>query len=502
MINDSIITLESVIKINESLQIEIGCLKEKLAWFEKQIFGKRSEKIIESSPLQLPLFDLPTDTLEEKKIPVPAHDRKSYKNKDSTKISFSENLPVEKVIIDLKEDEKICLHTGKPLIKIGEEVVQKLARKPYSFYIKEIIRPKYAAPKGSEEAIFVASLPESLLPRCKVDESFLADVIVKKFADHLPLYRQSEILARQGIQISRQVLSQWVIKCGFALKPLYERLSSTILSSNNLFIDEVPVDMLDPGKGKVAQTYMWVMVGGQNENPANRIYNFRQDRTHKNAADLLKNTNKETIIHSDKYGGYEALANQKQFIWCPCWAHIRRKFLDGSNGDPDFVKLVIRKIKYLFIFERIAWSHSEEKRLEIRKKYEVPIIDELISLIKNKLHEGTALPQSKFKVALGYFLGLVPHLKNYTNHSWARLDNNVAERAVRPLAIGRKNWLFLGSEEGGEAAAILLSLVQTCRAQNINPYEYLEDIMRRIMSHSFQKLDELLPGNWKKSKMG
>lgn len=497
MNNSSTSTLEAVLETNKSLQKEIEHLKEQLAWFQRQVFGKLSEKIIDSPESQLTLFDLPPNSQpKEKEVSVPAHSRKFSKNTDSTKISFPANLPIERVFIDLNEDEKICHFTGKPLVKIGEEISQKLARKPSSFYIKEIIRPKYAAPKGAEEAIFVASLPESLLSRCKMDESFLADVIVKKFVDHLPLYRQSEILGRQNIQISRQVLSQWIIKCGFALKPLYERLKSTILNSNNLFIDEVPVDMLDPGKGKVAQTYMWVIVGGKNKNPANRVYNFRQDRTHKNAVDLLKNCSKETVVHSDKYGAYEALANQKRFNWCPCWSHIRRKFLDGIRGDPDFVSLVIRKIKYLFMFERVAWNRSEEERLQIRKKYEVPIIDELIVLVKNKIYQGTALSQSKFKEALGYFLGLVPYLKNYTTLAWARIDNNVAERAVRPLAIGRKNWLFLGSEEGGEAAAILLSLVQTCRALNINPYDYLEDIMRRILSYSFQKLDDLLPQNW------
>ena len=134
-----------------------------------------------------------------------------------------------------------------------------------------------------------------------------------------------------------------------------------------------------------------------------------------------------------------------------------------------------------------------------RKEKEVPIIDELIAIVKNRTQQGAALPQSKFKDALGYFLGLIPYLKNYTKFPWARLDNNVAERAVRPLAIGRKNWLFLGSEEGGEAAAIILSLVQTCRALEINPYDYLKDVMCRIMSYSSQKLDELLPSNWAKN---
>lgn len=499
--NDSTMHLESVLEINKSLQKEIVVLKEQLTWFHRQLFGKRSEKIIPTSPEQPTLFELDPFTKSEeiKSKEINAHTRRFFKNKnDSTKISFPENLPVQRTIIDLGEHEKICPLTNKPLIKIGEEVSQKLAHTPASFFIKEIVRPKYASPKGAEEAIFVAPMPECLLTRCKADESFLANMLVQKFADHLPLYRQSEILGRQGINISRQILSQWTVKCGLALKPLYEKLKTEVLNSKNLFVDEVPVDMLKPGKGKVHQAYMWVIVGGKSENPAYRIYAFRQDRTHKNAVDLLRNCC-ESVVHSDKYGAYEALANQKLFTWCPCWAHIRRKFFDGMAGDPDFVNLVLRKIRYLFMFERVAFSRSEEERLLIRREKEIPIIDELITLVKNRLQKGSALPQSKFKEALGYFLGLTPYLKNYTAHPYARMDNNVAERAVRPLAIGRKNWLFLGCEEGGEAAAVILSLVQTCRALKINPYEYLEDVMRRIMSHPSQKLDELLPGKWVKA---
>ena len=152
------------------------------------------------------------------------------------------------------------------------------------------------------------------------------------------------------------------------------------------------------------------------------------------------------------------------------------------------------------MLERVGWSRSEEERLRIRTEKEIPIIDELIDLVKDKLINGNALAKSKFKEALGYFCGLIPFLKNYTTNPYARLDNNVAERAVRPLAIGRKNWLFLGSEEGGEAAGIILSLVQTCRSLDVNPYEYLEDVMRRLQSYNHQKIDELLPDQWVRAR--
>jgi transposase len=492
------ITLEQAIETIENLQKEVKSLTEQLDWFKRQIFGQRSEKLIHLGPqeLLLPGFELPK-LPEEQKKEISSYSRTASKD-HPTKLSFPEDLPVERTILDLKEEEKVCLETGKPLVKIGEDVTQKLAHKPGSYYIKEIVRPKYAAFKDGEKTILTPDLPESLLPKCKVDESFLADILVRKFADHLPLYRQSEILAREGIHASRQLLAQWVVKCGFALKPLYNKMLQLVLNSNNVFADEVPVDMLKPGKGSVHQAYMWVLVGGKHADPAYRIYNFRTTRQHRHVEELLEDY--QGILHSDKYGAYEKLANRKKFIWCPCWSHIRRKFFEAEGGDPKFRQLVLRKIRYLFMFERVGWNRSEEERLRIRKEKEIPIIDELIFLIKDKLVNGKAMAKSKFKEALGYFCSLIPYLKNYTTGPYARLDNNVAERAVRPLAIGRKNWLFLGSEEGGEAAATILSLVQTCRALNINPRKYLEDVMRRLMSHNSQKLEELLPDNWLKGK--
>lgn len=480
---------------------QIACLTEQIEWFKRQIFGKKSEKCIDRSNGEELYFEgfnkLSQEPSQEKQV-IPAHERAKRQKTGQDKITLPEDLPIEKQVLDIPEEEKICSETGQSLIKIGDEVTSKLAFKPGSYYIKQIIRPKYALPQNSQGGIRVASLPDGLLTRCQADESFLADILTKKFNDHLPLYRVSEILSQSGIIISRQLLSKWVIRCGLALKPLYDEMIRQVLLSENVFIDESPIPMLDPGNGKTHTAYMWVMVGGKSADPPHRIYNFRTNRQHHNALELLSGY--QGVLHSDKYGAYEALANQKQFTWCPCFAHIRRKFFEAESGDLNFRNWVLRKIRYLFMFEKVAWARSEEERLRIRQEKEEPIIDELINAIKDKLVNGKHLPKSKFKEALGYFCGLIPYLKNYTKHPWSRLDNNVAERAVRPLAIGRKNWLFVGNETGGEAAAVILSLVQTCRGLKINPREYLEDVMKRLMGHSNNKLYELLPDQWSKSK--
>lgn len=504
MISIQTITLEQLRKENSTLQDEnstfrneINNLKEQVEWFKRNLFGKRSEKIISTTneeQLEFEGFDKIQKAENNESKTIPEHQRRKPKRNGQNKITFPADLPVETTVLDISEEQKVCPETGKPLVKIGEEITYKLANKPGSFFIKAIVRPKYSSPKNPELGVITASLPDFLLQRCQADESLLADILVKKFGDHLPLYRQSEILSRSKIHISRQVLSSWVIRAGIALLPLYESMKSSILKSDNVFVDETPIRMLAPGKGKVQQAYVWVLVGGKSKDPPYRIYEFYEDRRHCNAETLLKGY--KGVLHSDKYGAYEKLANAKQYVWCPCWSHIRRKFFEAESGDRVFRDWILRKIRYLFMYDKIAWTRSPEERLKIRQEKEAPIVDEIIHAVKEKLINGGLLPKSKFKTALGYLCGLTPYLKNYTKHPFARLDNNVAERAIRPLAIGRKNWLFVGNKKGGDAAGIIYSLIQTCRGMGINPREYLEDVMRRLMGHPANKVQELLPDQW------
>ena len=484
--------------LNKELQKrdeKIDYLEEQLAWFKRQIFGKKSERVVSNlnnEQLTFEGFENSQTINEEQKKTVAAHSRRKPNRNGQDKITLDPNLPVQTTITDIPEEQKFCQESGVALVQIGVDITHKLAHEPGSYYIKEIIRPKYVHPQKEEAGILTADLPDTLLPKCRADESLLAEIMSKKFADHLPLYRIAEIMEREGVKISRKLLSQWVIRTAAALKPLYLEMLKHVLRSSNIFIDESPVKLLE--KVKCRQAYMWVVVGGDEANPPYRIYDFREDRCHDNVLDILNGY--QGILHSDKYGAYQRLAESKVITWCPCWSHIRRKFFEAEAGDPRFCQWVLRKIRYLFMLDRVAWSRSPDERLRIRQEKQIPIIDELIQRIKSKLTDGKILPKSKLREAIGYFCGLIPYLKNYTKHAFSRLDNNVAERAVRPLAIGRKNWLFFGSPDGGEAGAILLSLIQTCRGLNINPREYLEDIMRKIMNHNAQKLYELLPDQW------
>lgn len=481
-----------------SRDTKINILEEQLAWFKRQIFGKRSERIVSdlnANQLLFEGFESPVAKEKENET-APLKARRKPNRNGQDKITLPDDLPVQSIFLDIPEEQKVCQETGESLVKIGVEVSHKLAHQPGSYYIKETIRPKYANPHREEAGILIAPLPDCLLPKCRADESLLAEIITKKFVDHLPLHRIAEILKREGIEISRKLLSQWVLKSGKALEPLYNEMLKRVLASKNIYIDETPVKLWQAVKCK--QAYMWVVVGGCEANPAYRIYDFKQNRCHDNVWDILKGY--RGGLHSDKYAAYQKLAEQKIITWFPCFCHIRRKFFEAEAGDPVFRQWVLRKIRYLFMLERVAWVRSPEERLRIRQEKETPIIDELITKIKEKLGDGKILPKSKLREAMGYFCGLIPYLKNYTHHAFARMENNVAERAVRPLAIGRKNWLFFGSVDGGEAGAVLFSLVQTCRGLGINPREYLEDVMRKIMGYNSQKLYELLPDEWLNSR--
>jgi transposase len=293
-LNDELLNRENKIihltQENKSLDRENQYLKEQLDWFKRQIFGQRSERIVSdlnSQQLEFDGFENIARPHEEEKKTVASHIRRKPNRNGQDKITLPSDLPVKTTILDIPKEEKFCKETGQPLVQIGVEITHKLAHEPGSYYIKEIIRPKYVNPKKEEAGVITTELPDTLLPKCRADESLLAEIIVKKFADHLPLYRIAESMEREGIKISRKLLSQWVVKSGMALKPLYDEMLKRILNGKNIFIDETPVKLWELEKCK--QAYIWVVVGGADcSDPPYRVYEFKEDRSHDNVLDILK----------------------------------------------------------------------------------------------------------------------------------------------------------------------------------------------------------------------
>ena len=496
--------MENVFQENTFLKQELASAKsiiaemrEQLDWFKKQFFGAKSERLIDDDQEQLQFPGLEVLKEEPEGIRVKGHTREKI-SQEKTKIEYPENLPKEQIFLDIPEEQKVCPITGEPLKKIGEEISQKLAYNPGAYFIKEFIRPKYVSPSHPELGVMVKGMPGGIFLKSKVDESLLSHIITMKFADHLPLYRIQEILERDQVKVSRQILSHWVLEVGENLIPLYDLMEKRILENSSLFVDETPIKVLVKGKKTAHEGYMWVYRGGGGLDPPYTLYDFCMNRNHSNVINKLESY--KGLLHSDKYGAYETLSKKKEIIWQPCMAHVRRYFIEAQVGDQEFKAWVLKKIRYLYMFERVAKVRSREERIKIRKEKEQPIIEELIEKVKKKLIEGKSLPKSKYTKALHYFIGVANHIGNYLEHEEAHIDNNMAERAIRPLTIGRKNWLFVGSEKGGKAAATLLSLIQTCRYLKINPREYIEDVMRRLMDHPASKLEEFLPDKWAKRR--
>jgi transposase len=479
------------------LEGEMGVLKEQLAWMKKQIFGAKSERFIDLESQPLLDFGLgnPTPQPEPEKQEVRYNRKKSSKNRGSDTISFPDNLPVRRVELIVPPEDRICPETGQPLVYIGSDISRKLGRTAEQFFIIEYVRPKYASKAAPDLGIVTAALPDAVIPRCPADESLLAYILTSKFADHLPLYRQVEILQRADIKISRQTLSKWVLTLGAALSPIYDMMREQVLASEAIFSDETPILLQVRGKSRCQKAYMWIYVGGGGGDPPYRFFEFCLNRNHEHPLKTLKHY--KGYLHTDKYGAYEKLALVEGIVWCPCMAHVRRYFVEADGGaDKELLRRILRKIRHLFMLERVAWARSDEERLRIRDKIEKPVLEQLTQMVQERILAGGLIPRSSLAKALHYYQGLAPYLPNYLKHPDARLDNNVSERGIRPLTVGRKNWLFVGSEDGGRAAATVLSLVQTCRNLNINPQEYLEDVLRRIMGHPAKHLAELLPDKW------
>jgi transposase len=283
----SIETLEK--EITEQ-RAEILYLKEQNTWLLRQIFGKKSERLIDANPEQLKLDGFESANTEKSKTQtISSHERKTTTRTGEDTIRLPEDLPVETVVIDLPEEEKICKETGLPLQKIGEEISHKLAHRPGSFFLKKIVRPKYAHPKQEEKGVTIACMPDTLLPKCRADDSLIAEIVTRKFVDHLPLYRIGENLSRDGIAISRRLLSQWVVAAGLALYPVYQAMKDKILACDRLHIDESPVDLFD--SQKMTSGYMWVLVGGVGVDPPYRflsILSGSQTRPCRRAIEFLQ----------------------------------------------------------------------------------------------------------------------------------------------------------------------------------------------------------------------
>ena len=459
-------------------------LRHRIKLLEKALFGPRSERIVNTPDGQGEFEDLLaevqslSDQLAEQDRalqPKPAKPTQKIRRK-------------RRNLEDLIPDDLP-----------REEISEKLAYKPGSYYLKVFIRPKYASRSDASQGVLSCRMPSLAIPGSHFDESFLAGIVVDKCAYHLPLYRQEERLHHQGIDISRQTLSWLYIQSAKILKPIYDLIKHEIFQRKILFTDDTPVKLRDKDKGKSRTGRMWVYIGG-GVGPPYRVFEFTLDRCKDRPKKFLAGY--QGYIHADAYKGYDDLFAQEGIFECGCWMHVRRKFVEADDAPAPLRHEVLRAIRNLYRYERFIRERSHQVILTVRKEKIEPLIDHLFTRTAASLTEGEVLPSSSFAKAIGYMHNLGDALKTFIANPHLKPDNGLSERAIRPLTIGRKNWLFVGSKSGGDATGILLSIIQSCRAIDSDPFTYISDVLRRINEFKTTDLWQLLPHNWTPNSNG
>jgi transposase len=490
----SLITQKDTLLEKKDFQIEK--LKHELLILRKKLFGHSSERYIKDDPNQLKLDFGGADVLPEE-LQAPIESAKETINYERKKNKETRNHPVRQALpAELERREEVI--EPKPLAEgskcIGEEVTELLEYTPGTFYVRRIVRKKYAL--AQEAGIVIGELPSLPLPKSNAGSSLLAHLLVSKYQDHLPFYRQIEMFRRQGLSLAPATVNGWFSSAVDLLTPLYDCLKKEILSSDYIQIDETTIPVMDKDRpGATRKGYHWIVRAPEMQ----KLY-FHYDegsRAQRVAIDILKDF--KGAVQSDGYGAYNIYENKKGVLLLACWAHARRKFSDAMKNDPVRAQLALEQIQLLYRLERQAENENmtKEQIEELRKTKSYPLMQAFEKWLHTSYSQVT--PKSPIGQAIAYTFNIYPRLVRYVIDGRYKIDNNGAENGVRPLALGRKNYLFCGNHEAAKRTAIIYSLLGTCKINNVNPAEWLTTVFDRISDCKMNDLHLLLPDQWKKN---
>ena len=475
-------------------RMESERLRQIVREFQRHRFGRRSESLSEDQ-LQLALEDTEQEEASgqagsEQKNPPERKARAARRR--TNRGALPAHLPRIETTVDVTST--ICPCCAGILHRIGEDVSERLDIVPAQFRVLVVRRPKYAC-RACTDVVVQAPAPARLIEGGLPTEATVAHVLVSKFADHLPLYRQAQIYARQGIALDRSTLADWVGRAAFLLRPVHERLLDKLKASPKLFADETTAPVLDPGRGqtKTGQLFAYARDdrpwGGSD--PPGVAYVYAADRKAERPIAHLKGFT--GILQVDGYGGYRVLARQGNVQLAFCWSHVRRKFYElCTPGPAPIASEALTRIAELYRIEAEIRGRSAEERRIVRQQRSHPLIDALEPWLRTKLQ--LISQKTKLAEAIRYTLSRWQGLGLFLDDGRIEIDNNVVERTIRPLALTRKNALFAGSDGGAEHWAVIASLIETCKLIDVEPYRYLADVIIRIVDgHPNSCLDELLP---------
>jgi len=470
---------------NQALNFELMRLKQ---WR----FGSSSESM---DSAQCQLFDAKIEAalLEESKTEDRAGDEARKPVGTPKRQAKRQALPagLERIDHHYEIEPAVCA-LGHSLKRMGEEISEQLDCVPAQFFVHRHIRGKYTC--LCCHTVLAAAMPAQVIDKGIPAAGLLAQVIVAKFDDHLPLFRQEEIYQRSHVFISRSSMAGWVGQCGVRLLPLVQAMGKHLLAQGVLHGDETPVKLLQPGTGKTHQAYVWAWrTSDLCTQEKVVIYDFAKSRAGENARRMLQDYG-GTLV-TDDYSGYKALFRQGKVTEAGCWAHARRKFFEAHKlNHSEIAKQALDRIGQLYDIEREVQELSEVQRLGIRQARSQPLLDEFkLWLTSQRLQLVNADVTAK---AIDYTLKRWAALLVHVSDARVPVDNNAVENSIRPIALGRKNWLFIGSEQAGERAAVLMSLIESAKLNGHDAWAYLKDVLTKLPTWPNSRLDELLPHRW------
>jgi transposase len=504
--------IRELLQTNREQGQRLDSLQARLDQLLRRLYGPRAERV---DPQQLVLFaaPAPAPTPPAEAAPAPAESAAPRKRKGHGRQQLPKHLPRHQVVHELPEAERLCPCCARPRTAVSAQTSEQLDYQPASLFIVEHVRRTYVctACQARQEdpaegnvaagSTFVtAPKPAQPIERGLAGPGLLAHVIVSKYEDHLPLHRLEGIFGRHGVQLSRKTLCDWMAACAKTLAPLTKRMAQRIRAGRVIHVDDTPVPFLERGHGSARQGSLWVYYG-DNSAPYT-VYDFTLGRLQSGPIAFLAGF--RGYLQADAYNGYDALYKGGAIVEVACWAHARRKFYEARESDSERAHRVLAWIRQLYAVEAKAAKQVQERGLDLSAEWELrkglrqteslPVLTAMRQWLKDQRDQ--VLPKSPLGEAIGYVLNNWEAFTTYTREGFLQIDNNAAERSLRPLAVGRANFLFVGSEAGGKTAAVLYSLTQTCRRLGLDTFQYLRDLLTNWPEVTEADIDDWLPDRW------
>lgn len=480
----------------QTLQAMVAELIHENAYLKRMLFGRRGDRL-RDDPSQGLLFGAPEETEDREEEEMPEEDeetpsRRRRRSRHRGRRPLPDHLPRCRHEIHPPEEELTCPGCGQRKAVFGQDVTEELDVVPAKFFVNQYVRFKYACRK-CQEHVSIGPLPARPMDKGIPGPGFLAHLIASKYADHQPLYRQQQIYGRAGLEIPRSTMCGWIAYSASLLTPIVDAMKSSVMASRRIHTDDTPITVLDRNVKPIGSRkgYMWVYIGDHDD----VVFDFTNSRNRDGPESFLKGY--RGYLQADAFSGYDRICAGDDVVEVACWAHARRKFVDAETSHPDEARRIVELIGRLYAIERRARERkvSEDQLLAWRRRHSRRRLARLRAELDRL--SATVLPRSPLGKAITYTLKNWTALNRYTEAAFLNIDNNHSERQIKQMVIGRKNWIFCGSENGAHHAAILFSLVVSCKLHGVDPFAYFRDLLMRIHNHPADRVHELVPRTWK-----